>query len=80
MEYEENFKVTAYQPIINEKDWHRTMEAVHELFESVRGETGVPLAYVVHESVEIPPGIDPSYVYTTFWEEMIAPPPWEPSI
>jgi hypothetical protein len=59
-EYEENFKVTADQPTINEKDWPRTMEATHEFFGSVLGETGVPLAYVVRENVEIPPGTDPS--------------------
>jgi hypothetical protein len=58
-EYKENFKVTADQPVINEKDWPRTMEAIRELFGSVLGETGVPLAYVVRENVEIPPGTYP---------------------
>jgi hypothetical protein len=71
-EYEENFKVTAEQPVINEKDWPRKMEAIHEFFGSVLGETGAPLAYVVHENVEIPPGIYPSEGYITFAEEMIA--------
>jgi hypothetical protein len=52
-EYEENFKVTAEQPISNEKDWPRTMEAIREFFGSVLGETGVPLAYVVRENVEL---------------------------
>jgi hypothetical protein len=32
----------------------------------------VPLAYVVHENVEIPPGTDPSEGYITVAEEMIA--------
>jgi hypothetical protein len=36
-EYEKNFKVTAEQTVINEKDWPRTMEATHELFGSVLG-------------------------------------------
>jgi hypothetical protein len=36
-EYGENFKVTAEQPIINEKDWPRTMEAIREFFGSVLG-------------------------------------------
>jgi hypothetical protein len=27
-EYEEHFKVTAEQPVINEKDWPRTMEEI----------------------------------------------------
>jgi hypothetical protein len=62
-EYEENFKVAAEQPVINEKDWLRTMEAIHEFFGSVLGETGVPLACVVRENVEIPPGTDPPEGY-----------------
>jgi hypothetical protein len=41
-EYEENFKVTAEQPIINEKDWPRKMEAIREFFGSVLGEVGQP--------------------------------------
>jgi hypothetical protein len=70
--YEENFNVTAEQPIINEKDWPRTIEEIRELFGSVLTETRVPLAYVVRENVEIPPDIDPSEGYTTAAEEMIA--------
>jgi hypothetical protein len=31
-EYKENFKVTVEPPVINEKDWPRTMEAIRELF------------------------------------------------
>jgi hypothetical protein len=34
-EYEENFKVTAEQPVINEYDWPREMEAIREFFGSV---------------------------------------------
>jgi hypothetical protein len=71
-EYEENFKVTAEQPVIKEKYWPRTMEAIHELFGSVLGETGVPLAYVVRANVEIPPVTDPSEGYITVAYEMIA--------
>jgi hypothetical protein len=71
-EYEENFKVTAEQPVINEKDWPRTMEAIREFFGSVLGETGVPLAYVFCENVKIPPGTDPSGGYITVAEDMIA--------
>jgi hypothetical protein len=70
-EYEENFKVTAEQPIGNEKNRPRTMEAIRELFGSVLGETGVPLAYVVRENVEIPPGTEPPEGYITVAEEMI---------
>jgi hypothetical protein len=71
-EYEENFKVTDEQPIINEKDWPRKMEAICDFFGSVLGETGVLLDYVVRENVEIPPGTDPSEGYTTVAKEMIA--------
>jgi hypothetical protein len=48
------------------------MEAICEFFGSVLGETGVPLAYVVRENVEIPPGTDPSEWYITVAGEMIA--------
>jgi hypothetical protein len=34
------------------------MEAIREFFGSVLVETGVPLAYVVRENVEIPPVTD----------------------
>jgi hypothetical protein len=71
-EYEENFKVTAEQPVINQKDWPRTMEAIREFFCSVLVETGVPLAYVVRENLEIPPGTYPSEGYITVAKEMIS--------
>jgi hypothetical protein len=64
-EYKENFKVTAEQLVIIKKDRPRTMEAIRKFFGSVLGETGVPLAYVVHENVDIPPGTDPSEGYIT---------------
>jgi hypothetical protein len=41
-EYEENFKVNAEQPIIDEKDWPRKMETISELFGSVLGKLGCP--------------------------------------
>jgi hypothetical protein len=48
------------------------MEAIREFFGSVLGETGVPLANIVHENVEIPPGTDPSEGYIKIAEKMIA--------
>jgi hypothetical protein len=71
-EYEENFKVTAEQSVINEKYWPRTIEAIREFFGSVLGETGVPLAYIVRKNVEIPHGTDPSEGYITVARDMIA--------
>jgi hypothetical protein len=47
------------------------MEAIRELFGSVLGEIGAPLAYVVRENVDIPPVIDPSEEYIIVAEEMI---------
>jgi hypothetical protein len=70
-EYEETFKVTAEQPVINEKEWPRTMEAIRKFFGSVLWETGVPLAYVVRENVEIPTGTDSSEGYIGVVEKMI---------
>jgi hypothetical protein len=71
-EYEESFKVTVEQPVINEKYWPRTMYAIRKFFGSVLGETAVPLAYVVGENVKIPPGTDPSEGYIAVAEDMIA--------
>jgi hypothetical protein len=71
-EYDQNLKVTSEKAVIHENDWPRTMEAICEFFVSVLGETGVPLAYVVHKNVDIPPGTDPSEGYITVSEEMIA--------
>jgi hypothetical protein len=70
-EYEENFKLTAEQPVINEKDWPRKM-AIHELCGSVLGENGVPLASVVRENIDIPSGTDPSEWSITVAEDIIA--------
>jgi hypothetical protein len=58
--------------VTKEKDWPRTMEVIREFCGSVLGETGVPLAYVVRENVDIPPGTDPSEGYITVAKEMIA--------
>jgi hypothetical protein len=71
-EHEKNFKVTADQLVINEKDWPREMEAIHDFCGSVLEETGVLLAFVVRENVDIPPGTDPPEGYITVAEEMIA--------
>jgi hypothetical protein len=70
-EYEANFKVTAEQPVINEKDWHKIMENIREVFGSVLGETGVPLAYSIRDVVQVPSGLDPADKYITVTEEMI---------
>jgi hypothetical protein len=59
-EYEKNFKVASEQPVVNEKDWPRTMEEIREFFGFVLGGTGVPLDYVVRENVDIPPGTEPT--------------------
>jgi hypothetical protein len=48
------------------------MEAICEFFGSVLGETGLPLAYVVCENVEIPHGTDLSEGYIAVDEGMIA--------
>jgi hypothetical protein len=74
-EYEEKINVTADQPVMNEKDWPRKMKPICEFFGFVLGGTGVSMAYVVCENVEIPPGTDPSEGYIIVAEEMIAPVP-----
>jgi hypothetical protein len=48
------------------------MEAILEFFGSLLGETGVPLAYIVRENVEMSPNTYPSEGYITVAKEMIA--------
>jgi hypothetical protein len=68
---EEKYEALA-KPVINDKDWPRTMEAVEEWLKGTYGQTKTSLGYVVRRSEEIPVGIDPAGDYHTVYEEMIA--------
>ena len=78
MKFEAAFKVTATEPVINDKDWPRTLENIREFLSSVLGKTGVPLAYAIRTDVTPPAeGDDPAAgdagsIYDTPDLEMIA--------
>ncbi|KAI2500398.1 hypothetical protein MHU86_14069 [Fragilaria crotonensis] len=72
-EFESTYKApTGDLPVINTKDWPKTMEAIEEYLRSVLGERKIPLAYVVRKDDAIPTGDDPSTSYPTIQDEMIA--------
>jgi hypothetical protein len=48
------------------------MESIREYLGAILGETKIHVAYVIHESVGIPGGTDPTDAYVTVEEEMIA--------
>jgi hypothetical protein len=60
------------KPVINEKDWPKTMEAIEEWLRGTYGQTKIPLAYVVRRNEEAPAGPDPADGYMSIYEEMIA--------
>eukprot|EP00804_Cyclotella_cryptica_P015125 CCRYP_000688-RA/>CCRYP_000688-RA protein AED:0.22 eAED:0.24 QI:0/0/0/0.8/1/1/5/0/1053 len=60
-------------PMIDSKDWPKTMEAVEEYLRQFRGVNDVPLSYVVRIALAPKPVLtDPATNYLTLDEEMIA--------
>jgi hypothetical protein len=60
-------------PVIDCKDWPKTMEAVEEYLRQFRGVNDVPLSYVVRIALAPKPAVtDPATNYLTLDEEMIA--------
>jgi hypothetical protein len=47
--------VTATQPVINDKDWTKTLEYLSEDLVGNIGEKGNPLSYVILPQVDLPP-------------------------
>ena len=68
-EFESMYKNPDELPVINPKDWPKTMEAIDEYFRSVLGERKIPLAYVICKNVDIAPDVDR---FPTIQDEMIA--------
>jgi hypothetical protein len=65
--------VTATQPVINDKDWPKTLEYLSEYFMANLGEQGNPLSYAIHPQVDVPPEAGgPSTVYGMVDLDMIA--------
>jgi hypothetical protein len=66
-------KKTAEEPMINDKDWPRTLETIREYLASQYGVTGAALDYVVRPDIEVKPEAeDPAEGYETVDQEMTA--------
>jgi hypothetical protein len=51
--YEVSFKKTAEDPVINDKDWPRTLETIKEYLSSQYGRTGATLDYIVRPDIAV---------------------------
>jgi hypothetical protein len=70
-QHEVSFKKTAEDPVINDKDWPRTLETIQEYIASQYGGTGATLDYVVRLDIDVKPEAeDPAENYETVDEEM----------
>jgi hypothetical protein len=45
--FEDDYQVTITQPVLNDKDWPKTMEEISEFLAANHGEQGNPLLYVI---------------------------------
>jgi hypothetical protein len=71
--HEVGFKKTAEEPVINDKDFPRTLETIREYIASQYGLTGATLDYVVRPDIEVnPEAEDPDEGYETVYQEMNA--------
>jgi hypothetical protein len=69
--WEENFKKTTVEPVINDKDWPRALENIREFLVSILGDTRVPLAYVIQADHIVPLyATDPADTYLTVDQDM----------
>ena len=57
-------------PVSNDKDWPRTIKSLVEFLGTCLGETKIPLAYVIHETVELLDVADTPADYAYVGEEM----------
>jgi hypothetical protein len=46
--WEESFKKTVVEPVINGKDWPTMLDNIRQFMVFVLGDTEAPLAYVIH--------------------------------
>jgi hypothetical protein len=69
--WEENFKKTAIEPMINDKEWPLNMDNIREFMVSIIGDTGEPLAYVIRvDSTVHPEATDYANAYLMVDQEM----------
>jgi hypothetical protein len=70
---EESHKDPTEKPIINDKNWQRTLDDVEEYLHNHLGQTHIPLSYVVRKNEQVPPHlVDPPNNYTSIQDEMIS--------
>jgi hypothetical protein len=69
---EESHKDPTEKPIINDKNWQRTLDDVEEYLRNHLVQTHIPLSYVVRKNEQVPPHlVDPPNNYLSFQDEMI---------
>jgi len=72
-QWEDDFKKTAAEPEINDKDWPRTLESIREYLAAQYGVKGSTLDYVIRTESTVKPDIeDPVEDYLTIDLEMTA--------
>jgi hypothetical protein len=54
MKWEEDYKKAAVEPVINAKDWPRTIDKIREFLASILGDTGVPLTFLIKVDSTVP--------------------------
>jgi hypothetical protein len=70
--WEEEFKKTVVEPVINDKDWLRTLENIWDYLASILSVNGVHLAYVTRTEITVPDAYDdPEHGHLTAEQEMI---------
>jgi hypothetical protein len=71
--HEVSFKKTVEEPVINDKDWPRTLETIKEYVASQYGCTGATLDYIVRSDISVKlEAEDPADGYDTVDQEMTA--------
>jgi hypothetical protein len=69
--HEVKFKKISEDPVINENDWPRNLEAIQEYVASRYGGTGATFDYVVRPEIMVKPEAeDPAYGYDTVDQEI----------
>ena len=58
-------------PKIDDRNWTKTIEAMEEYLHLIPVECHLPLAYVIHPTIELPVGEDLSTGYITIKNEMV---------
>jgi predicted ribosome quality control (RQC) complex YloA/Tae2 family protein len=70
---EETHKDPTKKPVINEKNWPRTLDNIEEYLRNHLGQTDIPLSYIVRKEADVVPSLlDPQANYSIIHDEMIA--------